>query len=146
MEKDMKVVYNNCFGGFGLSPIALTELAKKKGVSLFWYKQTGYQHEGNERYIKLESVPSSGGFDLFSCTKDLGEEIKAIDSDFHYYPDFYDNSTRCDTDLVDVVESLGDLASGKCADLKIKEIPDGSEFEIDYYDGNESVVPPRQSW
>ena len=81
----MKVVYNNCFGGFGLSPIALTEFAKKKGVSLFWYKQTGYQHEGNERYIKLESVPSSGGFDLFSCTKDLGEEIKAIDSDFHYY-------------------------------------------------------------
>jgi len=33
----MKVAYNSCYGGFSLSPIGLTEFAKKKGIELTWY-------------------------------------------------------------------------------------------------------------
>lgn len=44
----MKVAYNNCFGGFSLSNLALKEFAKKKRITLTWYEQVGYQPQGNE--------------------------------------------------------------------------------------------------
>ena len=60
--------------------------------------------------------------------------------------DFNNDDDRKDLDLISVIEELGDEASGSCANLCIAEIPDGAEYEITYYDGNESVEPPRQSW
>lgn len=96
----MKVVYNNCYGGFGLSDEALQLLSQKKGYEI----KSGF-------YLELE------------------HEIK-----------------RHDADLVAVVEELGTKASGNYADLQIEEIPDGWEYEIDEYDGNERVLPPRMEW
>jgi len=37
----MKVAYNSCFGGFGLSPLALEMFAEKKGITLTWYERSG---------------------------------------------------------------------------------------------------------
>lgn len=48
---------------------------------------------------------------------------------------------RHDARLVQVVEELGDEASGSCARLDILEI-DGDRYIIDEYDGMESVVEP----
>ena len=93
----MKVVYNACYGGFGLSYTAKM-LARRWG-------------------IKEYDVDDMLGF-----------------------------KGRDDLDLVEVVEELGILANGGCAKLAIEEIPDGVEYEIDEYDGFESVVPPRQVW
>ena len=42
--------------------------------------------------------------------------------------------------LAQVVEELGDAASGRFAKLKIRELPAGTKYRIDEYDGNESVV------
>lgn len=42
--------------------------------------------------------------------------------------------------LVQVVEELGDRASGSCADLRIAEVE--GLYRIDEYDGSESVVSP----
>ena len=142
----MKVAYNNCFGGFGLSAIGLTEFAKRKGIELTWYKQTGYKHNNEEKYVRVNGIPDRNSFSDNALTKDLGAEIESIPNDEHYYPSFYGNDSRCDKDLIEVIELLGDKASGECASLAIEEIPDGKEFEIDEYDGSESVVPPRQSW
>jgi len=94
----MKVVYNACHGGFGLSDLALQLLSERKG-----------------EYI-------------------------------HCYYDFMDKTPRHDADLVAVVEQLGNLASDSSSSLKIKEIPDGVEYEIDEYDGVEEVLPPRMKW
>lgn len=44
-------------------------------------------------------------------------------------------------DLVSVVEALGDKASGDCAKLSIATI-EGDLYNIDEYDGWESVVTP----
>jgi hypothetical protein len=49
--------------------------------------------------------------------------------------------------LVEMVETLGSkMASGFCASLKVVEIPDGIEWEIDEYDGAESIHEVHQSW
>lgn len=89
----MKVVYNGCYGGFGLSEEA-EAILRSRGVVFYW-------HWDIERH---------------------------------------------NPELVKVVEELGKEAGGEYSSLLIEEIPDGAEYEIDEYDGLESVVPPRMSW
>lgn len=49
--------------------------------------------------------------------------------------------------LVSVVEKLGDHANGSCANLKVVEIPDGVQWEIDDHYGMEKVVESgRREW
>ena len=141
----MKVAYNTCYGGFGLSNIALTELAKKKGIELAWYEQTGYKHEGSESYKRLDGTPANDSMDVCPLTKDCGDVITELPNDLQYYQDFHDNN-RSDPDLIEVIERLGEKANGYLGSLAIKEIPDGADFEITEYDGMEDVKPPRADW
>jgi hypothetical protein len=53
---------------------------------------------------------------------------------------------RNDSLLVQVVEELGDLASGTFSCLKVVEIPDNIEWEIEEYDGMEWVSEKHRSW
>ena len=53
---------------------------------------------------------------------------------------------RDDPDLINVVEKLGESANGDFANLEIVEIPDDVEWEIDEYDGMESVDEVHRSW
>lgn len=141
----MKVAYSNCFGGFGLSAKASIEYAKRKGITLTFYKQTQYKHSGgNDEYVKVDSAIENRLF-LSASTTDLGNVINEIPSEFYYYKSF-DEKDRTDEDLISIIEEMGEAANGVCANLKIAEIPDGSSYEIDEYDGNEEVVPPRQTW
>ncbi len=144
----MKVAYNGCFGGFGLSVLALTRFAEMKGISLTWYHQTGYRHNGDESYVKvnIDDLGKVSSFSHYAMIKDLGDVIDKLPTDMHYYPSFYEDESRCDPHLIEVIETLGKAANGMCASLLIAEIPDGVSFEITEYDGNEDVVPPRQSW
>lgn len=49
---------------------------------------------------------------------------------------------RDDPLLVQVVQELVEEADGFCSELVIKEIPDGSEWEIEEYDGRECLRKP----
>lgn len=53
---------------------------------------------------------------------------------------------RDDTRLVECVEVLGAYASGRYAELKVIEIPDGVEWIIQDYDGNEWVAEQHEIW
>lgn len=53
---------------------------------------------------------------------------------------------RRDPLLVAVVEDLGDAANGTYAKLRVVEIPDGVDYEIDEYDGMEKVNEKHRSW
>ena len=87
---DNKVVYNDCYGGFGLSKAARVYLAG------------------------------------FGISEDVCEyEIK-----------------RHDPRLVQVVERLGIAAWGECADLQIMNIGSEDRYNIDEYDGLETVATP----
>lgn len=54
---------------------------------------------------------------------------------------------RSDKRLVDAVEKVGEeKASGELAELRVVEIPDDVEWEIDEYDGIESIHEKHRSW
>ena len=59
---------------------------------------------------------------------------------------YNDYNKRTDAKLVECVETLGEEASGMLANLKVVEIPDDIEWEIDYYDGIETIHEVHRSW
>ena len=62
------------------------------------------------------------------------------------YRVWYECIDRHDPGLVEVVELLGKKADGDCAKLKIVEIPDDVDYEIQEYDGNEWVAEKHRTW
>ena len=79
--------------------------------------------------------------------KDYGasikEDWKSFEADYFYYNDI----ERNDTDLIKVIEMLGcEKASGELSKLSIVEVPDDIQWEIDDYDGMESVHELHRSW
>jgi hypothetical protein len=80
-----------------------------------------------------------GGFSLSTYALYRYADIKGIPRDSLI------TSRGCDLDrtdpaLVQVVEELKDEANGHHANLKIRDIPPGSLYRIDEYDGAEVVV------
>lgn len=53
---------------------------------------------------------------------------------------------RDDAMLVRVVEELGGASNGLYSDLTVVEIPDGVDYEIDEYDGIETIHEVHRSW
>ena len=86
--------------------------------------------------MKLVINASFGGFSL---SEKAVERIAEIQGRPH--PD-----DRADPILVRVVEELGAEANGKFASLKVVEIPDDVQYEIDDYDGFESIHEVHRSW
>jgi len=106
----MKIVYNDCFGGFSLSRAAVLRAREISGDP----KWGGATIEG----------------DIYS---DSG---KRVDHDYGHVYDI----RRSDPILVQVVEELGSKANGGSASLAIAEVPSGTSYRIDEYDGNEQVM------
>jgi len=83
-----KIVYNACYGGYGLSEAAI---------------------------LRYADITGTKGFHVYD-----------ID--------------RADPALVQVVEELGEAANGMSAALRIAELPAGTLYRIDEYDGSETVM------
>jgi hypothetical protein len=119
----MKVVINQCFGGFGLSQKAFVMLLERKGVEF--------------------EVVSTSRFGMLS--EEYYEKGHAGDDNYYISDyDFYDD--RSDEDLVEIVELLKEEANGWAAELKVVEIPDGVEWYINEYDGIEHVAEKHRTW
>ena len=82
---------------------------------------------------ELSGNPKWGGTAIKGDTYECG---KLCESDYGYIKGI----ERHDKTLVEVVERLGDSASGSCSDLQIEEV--GGPYRIDEYDGAESVETP----
>lgn len=112
----MKVVINTRFGGFSLSRAAI------------------------EKAREISNNPKWGG----PCIKgdkwdESGEEV---DYDFGT-PEV----TRHDAVMIEAIEILGvEASSGSLARLKIVEIPDGVNYYIDDYDGQEHIAEVHRTW
>ena len=83
-----------------------------------------------------------GGFSLSKTATNRLKELGMTDDEVKW--DW--NIPRDDQRLVQAVEELGKKASGKYSSLKIVEIPDDVEWEIEEYDGSEWVSEKHRTW
>lgn len=135
----MKIAINNCYGGFSLSIAGVRRYAELKGKTAYFF--TGY---GSYIPIPPEEEEATGIFFTAFDTPDI-ELITGEKGDDHYIPSRPEG--RTDPDLIKVIEELGsEKASGACAKIKIVEIPDDVAWEIDDYDGIESIHEVHRSW
>lgn len=137
----MKIVVNRCYGGFGLSHAAVKYYLNLKGLDAYFYKQTSYKHQGKEEYKKIDDEDN-----LFNIcyTIDYGDVINEFKKEGYFY---YGDIERNDPLLVKTVEDLGTKkASGRLSSLEVVEIPDDVQWEIDDYDGQESIHEIHRSW
>ena len=104
----MKIVINDCHGGFGLSNEGIEHYANLIGVELV---------EHDTQYA-------------------FGTKWKLQDREI----------PRDDPALIKTVETLGKKADGNFARLKIVDIPDDVEWQIDEYDGLEWVAEQHRTW
>ena len=119
-----KVVYNACYGGFGLSKEAVLRYAELKGITLYEYKDPKFGDMGFHMWIR---VPQEE-YDKMNREQQNGLWFSDDDID------------RDDPILVQVVEELGsEKASGRCANLVVEEIPKGTAYRITEYDGYETI-------
>lgn len=142
-----KIVYNACYGGFGLSNKAIVEICKRKKIPVFFYKESIRDTWEDYLFTKIseEEALSSDEFSIAKCSVDCGESFTRRDSIYETFNEnyiWYPIDSRHDPVLVQVVEELGPFASGDCSDLKIFET-ESTLYRIDEYDGMEYVVTPE---
>ena len=137
-----KVVYNNCYGGFGLSAKAIAYILRqnKPDVKLFFYKQDFENWDWH--YTKCNEAEATHVF-----LKDFGDEFYYAQVNQVQFNDnvVYDSQVyknRHDPRLIKAVEELGEEANSNYAKLRIAEI-ESDLYRIDEYDGLETVVTPE---
>ena len=85
--------------------------------------------------VKIVINRCYGGFGLSEAAENRYAELKGIDpADVVYY-----EIERHDPVLVQVVEELGEDAGYAYSDLQIVEVPAGTRYRIDEYDGFETL-------
>lgn len=111
-----KVVINKCFGGFGLT---------KEAVE--WMRQQGCEP------AEQATLPGEYYSDGSGPAKDFGSFGRDIPRD--------------DSHLLEAINEFGsEEVSGRCADLKVVDIPDDVEWQIKEYDGREWVAEKHRTW
>lgn len=111
-----KIVYNDCYGGYALSDKAVEWLSE-------------YGSERTKKFIAQKRLEAN------EKTKNDSTKIFYVMDALRYF------LRRHDPDLVAVVEALGKEVNGTFSRLAIEEI-DGDMYNIEEYDGKETVVTP----
>ena len=133
----MKIVINDCYGGFSVSHDALIEIYKRKGIKLYAYKTVSREwfHLSDDQARK-ECCP------LYRSVKLPTEATEHLENTYVSTSGL----DRNDPDLVAVVKKMGKKAWGMFAKLKVVDIPDDVQWEIKEYDGIEHVAEKHRTW
>jgi hypothetical protein len=127
----MKIVVNRCYGGFSISKAAAEYMAKLGDpvaiAEINEWRRDKYPAEKKQLQftVKYRKEPSFYGYG---------------------YAEGANGYERTSPALIKAVEDLGAAASGEAAKLEVVEIPDNVEWEIDEYDGIESIHEKHRSW
>ena len=139
-----KIVLNKKYGGFNLSVKAIKRLheIKHPNEEVYLYEAEAFYKDSNliTVYRKIDSIDniSDKSRNIYVSTKDLGDTANDDLEDFIIINEDWD--ARHDPALVQVVEELGEEASGRYSKLKIEEIDDDDKYVIDEYDGLEYLI------
>lgn len=139
-----KIVYNACYGGFGLSPEATLRLYEMgspsvKAIPVDLYFPVEDRHRDS---ILGYNSAIKGWREYLAVQHDNSNLFLTVFSPDEKFVLCGRDATRHDPMLVSVVEEMGAAASGCCAKLAIADVPSGSKYWIDEYDGMESVATP----
>jgi len=140
----MKVVINDCYGGFGLSAKAVKWIADKQGKPCFFFKRGFDDATGHGVYKLTDGIPDGGWSDFWIAS--TVNNSNEIDYKTNVLTSRYEEEHRHDPLLVEAVETLGNEANGACAKLKIVDIPDGVDYIIGEHDGIEWVAERHRNW
>jgi len=145
----MKIVVNKCKGSFSLSARAVARLAELNGQKAYFFADgveitlddTEYFHwYARNTNQPTQSPPMSVWSNMTVEERDTLLEKQAKENLVRKPKD------RTDPKLIQVVEELGESASGEHAKLKVIEIPDGIEWEIIDDLGYETVHEKHRWW
>lgn len=136
-----KVILNKCFGGFDVSKEAYMLYAKRKGLTLYLYESEFI----NRKFI-YKKVNDDNSIFRHYFIKDMGDNVEISNEDYEKYCLYLKDEHREDPILIEVVEELGEKASGRFGNLKVVEIPDDLEYVIDEYDGIETLHQKVEEW
>ena len=131
----MKIVINNCHGGFGLSDEAIERYIDLRGLSL--YKDFNSTWKTNSYY----TVPVAEFEEAHKQDKKTGDYAKSNALCWSHY-----DIERNDPLLIQVVEEMGENVNNRFSELKVVEIPDDVAWQIDEYDGAEWVAEKHRTW
>lgn len=123
-----KIVYSACYGGFGLSKEAVELYAKLKGITLYSKGEVGSYY--------LCPIPEYERALAKDYENPVGVGRFENSNALHFSPR---NIDRTDPYLVEVVETLGEVANSRYSNLRVAEVAEGTLYKIDEYDGFESV-------
>jgi hypothetical protein len=142
----MKIVLNGCYGGFSLSYEAMAVYWHARGRDLYFYRDIS-AHDSYSKVHKYERISLADiqqqtefkrltGF-IYCTTEDQGAYLDHFPEHVVNTRDIY----RTDPILISVVEIMGSkAASGRFAKLYIEEIPNGTKYKINNYDGMEELI------
>ena len=133
----MKIVINECFGGFSLSDEACIECIKR----------------GMTVSNILTEPDKDADFSYHPPKEDYPPEQQKEVIDFlkirYYIGDRDQTQFRMSPIVISVIEEMGETANGECAQLKIVDLPDGigpEDIIISEYDGQEWVAEKHRTW
>lgn len=122
----MEIAVNKCYGGFDLSDKACERLVEL-GIPLLKYNKSG-------------NLPKKANDSPYIVKKDFLENLGK------YYTSFTEYRWRTHPLLIQVIKELKKEANGRFGNIVIIEIPDNIDWEIDDYDGIETIHEAHQSW
>jgi hypothetical protein len=138
-----KIVINDCYGGFGLSEEAQLELYRLKSRLITAITSKQYYGGNNKNYSRRKEWKKLYEEDLKSP---IGFRLTIAPDGKILLVEKLEDKYRTDKKLIQVVEKMGEKANGRFANLKIVEIPDDVKWQIDNYDGMETVHEKHRMW
>jgi hypothetical protein len=140
-----RVVINAVHGGFGLSHEGILAYLDKCGTPVWT--------EVNDKFggiipFNYYLVPPE---ERINDSPDNWHDMTLAERQAHNVAYsktvFHDRDIeRDDPYLVQVIQELGAVASGRHAELKVVEIPSDVDWQISEYDGNEWVAEKHRTW
>ena len=140
----MKIVINDCYGGFNVSHEGMLRYFEIKGQPVWPEISNDYWKHWTYWTVSPENrTETKEGEAFYAMSLSERQAYNEAHSNFTVY---HLDIKRDDPALVQMVEELGKKASGVHSKLKVVQIPDDVNWYIHEYDGMEHVSEEHRTW